>query len=306
MSVRVDNLTKYYGDFCAVNNISFELKTGEVTGFLGPNGAGKSTTLKMITGILAPTSGQIFINGKNIKDNRKELAGLIGYLPENNPLYSDMFVADYLSFMASLSLLPQKKIAARVDELMQMCAISDQANKRIGELSKGYRQRVGLAQALVNDPPIVILDEPTSGLDPNQILEIRELIKNIGKEKTVIISSHILAEVEATCSRVIIMNKGEIVADAPAAELKSYTDKNYAYKVSLKNCDKVDIWSGIPDAVAEQLDNCSYIIRGSSANLAEEIFRYAVEKEIIITELVPYQEKLEDIFRKLTLNTAEK
>ncbi|MEZ5149214.1 MAG: ATP-binding cassette domain-containing protein, partial [Bacteroidales bacterium] len=219
MDIVVDNLTKLYGPQRAVDGISFRVKTGEILGFLGPNGAGKTTTMKAITTYLNPTEGTVSVGQFNIHDNPDEVKRSIGYLPENNPLYTEMGLIDYLRFVAELQGIEKSKVNDRIREMIQVCGLEDEKHKKIGELSKGYKQRVGLAQALIHDPQVLILDEPTSGLDPNQIVEIRELIKKIGREKTVILSSHILAEVEATCDRILIINKGKIVADGTAREL---------------------------------------------------------------------------------------
>ncbi len=220
MDIVVENLTKKFGAQRAVDNISFRVKTGEILGFLGPNGAGKTTTMKAIVTYLTPNEGDIHVGNFSIHQNPDEIKKLIGYLPENNPLYSDMPVIDYLKFVAELQGIEKSKIKDKILEMITICGLEGEKHKKIGELSKGYKQRVGLAQALIHDPQVLILDEPTSGLDPNQIVEIRELIKKIGREKTVILSSHILAEVEATCDRILIINKGKIVADGTSKRVK--------------------------------------------------------------------------------------
>ncbi len=212
MSVKVENLTKVYGDQKAVDNISFSIKKGEIVGFLGPNGAGKSTTMKMITGYLPSTSGSAYVCDVNVQDNPLEIQKRIGYLPESNPLYMDMYVREYLEFLTGVHQLGDKS-AIRINEIIEQTGLQVEQHKKIGSLSKGYKQRVGIAQAMIHNPEVLILDEPTSGLDPNQIIEIRDLIKTFGKEKTVILSTHIMQEVEAMCDRVIIINKGNIVAD---------------------------------------------------------------------------------------------
>ena len=219
MSILVENLTKVYGDQKAVDDISFEVQTGEVVGFLGPNGAGKSTTMKMITCYMAPTAGKISLEGLEVDKDPEEIKKKIGYLPENNPLYTDMGIIDYLEFCAEIQGLEKQGLSKRIHEMVDMCGLNQERYKKIGELSKGYSQRVGLAQAMIHDPEVLILDEPTTGLDPNQIVEIRKLIKELGKEKTVILSSHILSEVEATCDRILIINKGKIVADGTSGNL---------------------------------------------------------------------------------------
>jgi len=218
MSIEVSQLTKKYGQQIAVNQLSFSVSPGEIIGFLGPNGAGKSTTMKMITGFLKPDAGTAKICDLNVKEDPVSVKNKIGYLPENNPLYTDLFVREYLGFIAELHHLKNKKEA--VEQVIQKVGLTPEANKKIAELSKGYKQRVGLAAALIHNPQVLILDEPTSGLDPNQIQEIREVIKQEGKNKTVIFSSHIMQEIEAICDRVIIINKGKLVADSKISELK--------------------------------------------------------------------------------------
>ncbi len=219
MSVKVEALTKIYGQQKAVNNITFEAHKGEILGFLGPNGAGKTTTMKIITGFLLPSSGTVDVCGINVLDNPIAASSKIGYLPENNPLYLTMYVKEYLSFTAGLYKLKNAK--QRVAEMIEMTGLEKEQHKKIGQLSKGYKQRVGLAQAMIHDPEVLILDEPTSGLDPNQLVEIRGLIQSLGKEKTVIFSTHIMQEVQALCNRVIIINNGELVANDPIDQLES-------------------------------------------------------------------------------------
>ena len=218
MSVIVRSLAKHYGEQKAVNNISFEAKPGRILGFLGPNGAGKSTTMKMLTGYLQPTSGEAEIAGRNIESEPLEIKKLIGYLPENTPLYVDMYVREFLGFVAETYGL--KNIAQRVEEVINLVGLTQEQHKKIGMLSKGYKQRVGLAQAIIHQPQVLILDEPTSGLDPNQLADIRALIKNLGSDKTVVISTHIMQEVEALCDDVIIISKGSLVANSSIADLK--------------------------------------------------------------------------------------
>lgn len=231
MDIVIENLSKKYGAQRAVDNISFNVKTGEILGFLGPNGAGKTTTMKMITNYISIGEGEISIGGKSIKDDPDELKKHIGYLPENNPLYLDMPVIDYLEFCASLQGVEKSRVQERIREMVNKCGLNAEKHKKIGELSKGYRQRVGLAQAMIHDPAILILDEPTTGLDPNQIVEIRKLIRDLGKEKTVILSTHILPEVEATCDRILIINKGKIVADGTSETLRAQAQGQEVLKV---------------------------------------------------------------------------
>ena len=234
MSIIVENLTKQYGPQKAVDDISFKVDTGEILGFLGPNGAGKTTTMKIITCFMAPTNGDVKVNDVSIHSNQEEIKRKIGYLPENNPLYYDMPVLEYLDFVGELQGIEKNKIQNRIAEMVHVCGLNDEKHKKIGELSKGYRQRVGLAQAMIHDPEILILDEPTTGLDPNQIIEIRKLIRHIGKEKTVILSTHILPEVEATCDRILIINKGKIVADGTSETLRKQAQGNEMLRIEIQ------------------------------------------------------------------------
>lgn len=245
MDIKIENLSKRYGPQRAVDNISFEVKTGEVLGFLGPNGAGKTTTMKMITGYLSVTEGDILIGGKSLKDSGDEIKHHIGYLQENNPLYLDMPVIEYLRFCAALQGVAESKIEERIRAMVSKCGLNAEKHKKIGELSKGYRQRVGLAQAMIHDPEILVLDEPTTGLDPNQIVEIRKLIREIGKEKTVILSTHILPEVEATCDRILIINKGKIVADGTSDTLRKQAEGSELLKVRIEEATASEIQSAV-------------------------------------------------------------
>jgi len=220
MSIKIQNLTKVYGQQKALNNIGFEISKGEIVGFLGPNGAGKSTTMKILSGYLKPTGGTATLNGVDVDTESKEIKKHIGYLPEHNPLYLDMYVEEFLNFVGSLYGFSKSQLKERTEEIIKKVGLGPEKHKKIAQLSKGYRQRVGLAQALIHNPDVLILDEPTTGLDPNQLVEIRELIKQVGKDKTVILSTHIMQEVEAICDRVIIINHGEIVADAALSEIK--------------------------------------------------------------------------------------
>jgi ABC-2 type transport system ATP-binding protein len=221
MSIRIQNLIKIYGQQKAVNDISFEVKPGEIMGFLGPNGAGKSTTMKITTGYLLATSGRVEVCGFDVALQSMEVRRNIGYLPEHNPLYTEMYIKEFLRFVGALYGLKGEKLTLRVAEMIEICGLEVEQRKKIGQLSKGYRQRVGLAQALIHNPPVLILDEATTGLDPNQILEIRNLIKTVGKEKTVLFSSHIMQEVEAICDRAVIINRGQVVADRTLTDLQS-------------------------------------------------------------------------------------
>lgn len=309
MNIKIHNLTKKYGAQKAVDNISFQVQTGEILGFLGPNGAGKSTTMKMITSYLPTEMGDILIGGKSVKTHAAELKKHIGYLPEHNPLYLDMPVMDYLAFCAALQGVAKNTIPARVREMVSVCGLNREKHKKIGELSKGYRQRVGLAQAMIHDPQILVLDEPTSGLDPNQIVEIRKLIKQLGKAKTVILSTHILPEVEATCDRILIINRGKIVADGTADTLRKQASGQEILKIKVED--------GDTDAIASALRNLHSVgtatILDTQANAFEiesipntsskrEIFRLCVQNDWVLTEMIPFETKLEDIFRDLTVN----
>ncbi|GJQ31838.1 MAG: multidrug ABC transporter ATP-binding protein [Ignavibacteriaceae bacterium] len=308
MSIKLENVTRLYGDRPAVDGISFEVKTGEIVGFLGPNGAGKTTTMKMITGYLAPNSGRVSINGIPVWDDPQKVKLMTGYLPENNPLYLDMYVTDYLEYVAALQQVPKEKIDGRVREMVAVCGIDREKHKKIGELSKGYRQRVGLAQALIHDPGILVLDEPTTGLDPNQIIEIRNLIKEAGLEKTVILSTHILSEVEALSDRILIIHDGRIVADGTPEELKRASSEGIAVKVRLEaTADADDIagsLSGISGVTGvEDLDGSGlYLVSGGDKGLNRDIFSLAVKKNWILLEMSTQETRLEDIFKELTKN----
>lgn len=221
MSIRIQHLTKIYGSQKAVNDISFDVNPGEIMGFLGPNGAGKSTTMKITTGYLSATSGRVEVCGFEVAQQSMEVRRNIGYLPEHNPLYTEMYIKEFLRFVGTLYGLKGEKLTLRISEMIEICGLGVEQSKKIGQLSKGYRQRVGLAQALIHNPPVLILDEATTGLDPNQIVEIRNLIKTVGKEKTVLFSSHIMQEVEAICDRAVIINRGQIVVNRTLAELQS-------------------------------------------------------------------------------------
>src|SRR5690554_477013 len=238
MNICVKNVTKTYGAQKALDDLSFEVKTGEILGFLGPNGAGKTTTMKAITCYITPNKGDILLGGESVNKSPDKVKRKIGYLPENNPLYLDMPVIDYLNFIGKLQGVSNDNIEAQVKKMVKICGLDLEKHKKIGELSKGYRQRVGLAQALIHDPEVLILDEPTTGLDPNQIIEIRELIKEIGKEKTVILSSHILAEVEATCDRILIIHNGKIVAHGTAEELRRQAHGDELLLIGLGNTER--------------------------------------------------------------------
>lgn len=309
MDISVNNVTKLYGNQRAVDNLTFNVKTGEVLGFLGPNGAGKTTTMKAITCYLSPSDGDITVGGFSIHSSPDEVKRRIGYLPENNPLYHEMGVIDYLIFVAELQGVPKNNIPARVKEMVKVCGLKKEKHKKIAELSKGYKQRVGLAQALIHDPDVLILDEPTTGLDPNQIVEIRELIKTIGKEKTVILSSHILAEVEATCDRILIINNGKIVADGSAENLRKQAQGNEVLHLTIEGGERNEIFNALKvlpsvqltDFVAGQEKSFSIQSKAEMSS-CKTIFELCVNKGWYITQLTPVETKLEDVFRKVTSN----
>lgn len=310
MSVSVNNLTKKYQTQRAVDNISFEVKTGEVLGFLGPNGAGKTTTMKIITGYMAPSDGDVKINGISVLEEPQKIKPLIGYLPESNPLYHEMQVLEYLEFIGQLQNLSKNRIQERIAEMVKVCGLNVEKHKKIGELSKGYKQRVGLAQALIHDPEILILDEPTTGLDPNQIVEIRNLIREIGREKTVILSTHILPEVEATCDRILIINDGKIVADGTSESLRKQAQGQEVLKVGIaeaNNKDKVitELQSLDTVGLVDPINDSGFMFLINSKNEASSkkpIFDMCVRNNWVLSELTPIETKLEDIFRELTKN----
>jgi ABC-2 type transport system ATP-binding protein len=309
MNIKIERLTKRYGPQRAVDNLSFEVRTGEILGFLGPNGAGKSTTMRMITGYLGIAEGEIRIGDKTVNEFGDELKKFIGYLPENNPLYLDMPVIDYLSFCASLQGVGKEKIEERVRLMVRVCGLNAEKHKKIGELSKGYRQRVGLAQAMIHDPEILILDEPTSGLDPNQIVEIRKLIRELGKEKTVILSTHILPEVEATCDRILIINKGKIVADGTADSLRKQATGQELLKIRIEDAAADEILHELrrlPSTDRVELVDKNLkrfeVQSKSGASAKREVFKLCVDKGWVLSELIPIETRLEDIFRDLTIN----
>jgi ABC-2 type transport system ATP-binding protein len=297
MSISVTNLTKAYGTQKALNNVSFTIDKGEIVGFLGPNGAGKSTMMKILTGYLPQTEGTANVSGFNVNADPIQVKATVGYLPESNPLYTDMFVAEYLGFVAGTYGAPKSRVA----DLIEMTGLTPEKHKKIGQLSKGFRQRVGLAAALIHDPEVLILDEPTTGLDPNQLVEIRNLIKKVGKEKTVMLSTHIMQEVEQLCDRVIIINHGEIVADKPIAELKDLSGTKiivieFDKAVTANQLKKVD---GVRNVSA--LSNTRFeIVTLNSAKTRQSLFQFAVEQHLSIIEISEKAQNLEAIFRQLT------
>lgn len=309
--INVNGITKRYGDTVAVRDISFQVPAGQVLGFLGPNGAGKSTTMRVLTGYMPADEGTATIAGYDIFSQSLEVRKRIGYLPESAPLYLDMEVPDFLKFIARIRKIPGHKIQTALDRIVDLCGLGGMIHKKIGELSKGYRQRVGLAQAMIHDPDILVLDEPTSGLDPNQIVEIRELIKSIGKEKTVILSTHILPEVTATCDRILIIHEGELVADGTPDDLVSQGSGDVTLYATIVNpsgspVDELsvipgvrDIQSSIPNGSDDHSMRLVMRLTGNK-DQAQEVFKFAVEKGWILSELHTESATLEDIFAKLT------
>lgn len=309
MDIIVENITKVYGTQKAVDNVSFTVKTGEILGFLGPNGAGKSTTMKAITCYLSPNEGDIKVGGISINENPKAIKNMIGYLPESNPLYTDMPVINYLKFIAELHGVEKSKIKDRIKEMVEVCGLEGEKHKKINELSKGYKQRVGLAQALIHDPDVLVLDEPTTGLDPNQIVEIRELIRKIGRKKTVLLSSHILAEVEATCDRILIINKGKIVADGTSEDLRKHAQGSEILIVGVQGGNINDIFSALQ--TLPNVEKVNFISKTNKTfevqsrvetSSTKDIFDMCTAKGWYLSQLTPTETKLEDIFRELTAN----
>jgi ABC-2 type transport system ATP-binding protein len=315
LMIQVENLTKDYGPTRAVDRVTFNVRKGEVLGFLGPNGAGKSTTMKMLTCFLAPTGGTAKVAGFDVFDHSLEVRQRIGYLPEDTPIYRDMTVLEYLRFAAEMRGMDQARADLRIREIGGRCGLTENAGKLVGELSKGFRQRLGLAQAMLHDPDILILDEPTSGLDPNQIVEIRSLIKEVGQEKTVILSTHILPEVQATCSRILIISSGRLVADGTPDELRA-RERGSRYRVVVEA-------NGVPqDSIRDRLTRIGGVVRcekvatedgayafaidgASSEDLRKSLFRAAVDNRWTLLELVRESASLEDVFRNLTTTIGE-
>jgi len=312
MSIKIENLTKYYGNFLAVKDISFEVNTGEIVGFLGPNGAGKTTTMKLITTYLTQNSGKIYVDGIDTETDSLAVRKKIGYLPEQNPLYSDMNVIDYLKYAAELQSVEKSQINDAVKKMVRVCGLEDVKHKDIGELSKGYRQRVGLAQAMIHNPDVLLLDEPTSGLDPNQIIEIRKLIRDLGKQKTLILSTHILQEVQATCDRVIIINNGQIVADGTTDSLQKKFQGQLKLSLTIKKDPKAgkekiqsmfESVNGVEKVKFVSDDNEVWnidITANKGSDVRDAVFKKVVSNDMVLLNLHQEETSLEDIFRKLT------
>ena len=302
MSIVVRNVTKIYGQQKALDNVSFDIHKGQVAGFIGPNGAGKSTMMKIITGYIPPTAGEVFVNDLSTFENSINIRKITGYLPEHNPLYPDMYIIEYLKYVAGLYGI-HKNLKELVNEIMLKTGIVDEKKKKIGALSKGYRQRVGLAQALIHDPEILILDEPTSGLDPNQIVEIRNLISELGKEKTVILSTHIMQEVEAICDRVIIIDKGRIVADEEQEKIsRRNVESIQTLVVEFNRQVTPELLQTVPGIgqVVNTSSNTWLIQAVTGKDIREEIFEFAVKNGLKVLTMQIREKKLEDVFRELT------
>lgn len=302
MSVKVQQLTKIYGQQKAVNKVSFEANEGEVLGFLGPNGAGKSTTMKIISCFIPQTEGSVSVCGFDVKTHPMEVRQQIGYLPEHNPLYLDMYVKEYLEFVGRLHHLG-KGIKSRIGEMISLTGLEREQKKKIGQLSKGYRQRVGLAQAMLHDPKVLILDEPTSGLDPNQLIEIRKVIKMLGKEKTVILSSHIMQEVQAICDRVVIINKGEIVANDKPENLQQQSRNQTIIEVELAESISSSLFEKISHIhkIESIGSNKWSIMTLENQDIRAEIFHFAVQNNLTLLGMQKMSSSLEDVFRELTI-----
>nr|NQU92231.1 gliding motility-associated ABC transporter ATP-binding subunit GldA [Bacteroidota bacterium] len=302
MSIKVNAVSKVYGTQRALDQVSFEIQPGQIVGLLGPNGAGKSTMMKILTCFIPPTSGEASINNFDVMDNSIEVRRIVGYLPENNPLYLEMYVKEYLRFIAGIYHLDN--ITQKVDEMIALTGLELEVKKKIGELSKGYRQRVGLAQALIHNPQVLILDEPTSGLDPNQLVEIRNLIRKIGREKTIMLSTHIMQEVEAICDRVIIIHKGRIVADDSTENLHKLKGKEESLIIEFD--------SGVKIAALKALGNIKKIepagintfkiVTTGTRDVRPDLFQFAIDRKLTVLSLQKQEQSLEEIFRLLTKN----
>ena len=300
MSIVVKNISKLYGEQKALNDVSFTINSGDIVGFLGPNGAGKSTMMKILTGYIPPTTGEASVCGFDVKEESLAVRAKVGYLPEHNPLYLDMYVKEYLQFVAGIYKLDQVK--SRVNNMVDMVGLGLEQHKQIGALSKGYRQRVGLAQALIHDPEVLILDEPTSGLDPNQLDEVRNLIKTIGQEKTVMLSTHIMQEVEAICSRVIIINRGNLVADNTTENMEQYITQTQVLSIEFATAIDSSFFNEIESIVSfKTINNKNWVIEtDAQVDVREILFQTAVQKNITVLGMQKEQRHLEEVFKELT------
>lgn len=302
MSIKVSELTKLYGKQKALDQVSFEVQPGEVLGFIGPNGAGKTTAMKILTGYIAPTSGVAYVNDKSVEKNAFDIRKEIGYLPEHNPLYEEMYVKEYLQYVAGL--YGMKKVARiRIEDIIEQTGLEKEKRKKIGALSKGYKQRVGLAQAIIHDPGVLILDEPTSGLDPNQIIEIRNLISSLGEKKTVMLSTHLMQEVEAICDRIIIINHGKIIADGKVDEIQKTIDQN-------KQTILVEFNTSVEQKLIEEIEGVNQVKKINETNwlveslqeedIRQRIFDFAVANNISVLSMQKKEQSLEEVFHELT------
>ncbi|MEA3448579.1 MAG: gliding motility-associated ABC transporter ATP-binding subunit GldA [Bacteroidota bacterium] len=300
MSIEVQNITKLYGKQKALDQVSFTVGTGQIVGFIGPNGAGKTTAIRIITGNIPPTSGMAKVEDLNVNEHDLKIKKLIGYLPEDNPLYDDLYIREYLNYVAGIYKIKNKK--SRVDEVIELTGLTKEIKKQIGALSKGYRQRVGLAQAIIHDPKVLILDEPTSGLDPNQIIEIRNLISLLGKKKTVILTTHIMQEVEAICDRVVIINNGKIVADDEASKLSSSGVDDITVIVEFDKEIQPSALKNIEGVTkAKALEDNKYLLQSKSGNdIRPKLFQYAVKNDLTVLSMNQKAKSLEDVFQELT------
>ncbi len=301
MGIDVRGVTKLYGEQRALDNVSFGVATNQVVGFLGPNGAGKSTMMKIICCYIPASSGDVTVNGHDVIDHPVEVRRQVGYLPEHNPLYHDMYVREYLEFIAGLHKLERRKIGGRVDKMVEVTGLGPEVKKKIGALSRGYRQRVGLAQAMIHDPSVLIMDEPTSGLDPNQLLDIRALIRELGKQKTVILSTHIMQEVEAICDRVIIVNRGVIVADDETQVMRRKMSGGRIFVVEFDKKIGRKTLEQLPGVDSAELEQGRWRVRAADgADLREPLFRFAVDNGLAVLKLDVEEHSLEEVFHRLT------
>ena len=301
MSIEVQKLSKYYQEQLALDKVSFKVNSGEIVGFLGPNGAGKSTTMKIISCFIKPSSGSVLVDGISIHKNEIAVKTKIGYLPENNPLYEDMYVRESIAFIAQIHKVEDVK--SSVEEVIEKVGLSKEAHKKIGQLSKGYQQRVGIAQAIVHDPEVLILDEPTSGLDPNQLEDIRGLIKELGRNKTVMLSTHIMQEVESICDRIVVINNGKIVADRNLEKIETPTNNLKEQLVLVEFENEIDgnhLKKYFPKTKIEKKDKKWLFQYSGKKDLRKLISKYAQENEILILEIKQHTDTLEDLFKKLT------
>jgi ABC-2 type transport system ATP-binding protein len=301
MSIKIQNISKYYDEQLALDNVSFQVNSGEIVGFLGPNGAGKSTTMKIISCFIKPSEGDVFVDEVSIHSDEIAVKSKIGYLPENNPLYEDLYVRESIGFIAQMHKI--KDIKSAVENVIEKVGLSKEAHKKIGQLSKGYQQRVGIAQAIVHNPKVLILDEPTSGLDPNQLDEIRSLIKNLGKNKTVMLSTHIMQEVESICDRIVIINNGNIVADRKLDDNKESKKEQKEQKLLVEFEQKItlsELKNSFPKASIKSKENQWFFTYDGKEDLRKLISRYAQKNDLLILEMQQHTDNLEDLFKKLT------